>query len=171
VWQIGRLCEERTPREAATSREFPQVRARVGHGSGMGRRRGRVLRGSRFDLLDGLGLARSAFHHSVNYRSVVVQHGCGRGGPTGEDRGAGRSGRSGGAGQDRWYSAAFRKRAGGNDDSSAGPYEVLVKISTGPPDDDPEDLGLPYWAGGLPLITSPGTPQPSDDLPGRRRAT
>jgi hypothetical protein len=36
-------------------------------------------------------------------------------------------------------------------------HEVSVKERTGPPDDDPEDLGLSYWAGALSLVTSPGT--------------
>ena len=44
---------------------------------------------------------------------------------------------------------------------------MSVKVRTGPPNDDPEDLGLPYWAGVLPLVTGPGTPQPNDDLPDR----
>jgi hypothetical protein len=43
--------------------------------------------------------------------------------------------------------------------------EVSVKVRTGPPNDDPEDLELPYWAGVLPLVTAPGVPQPDGDLP------
>jgi hypothetical protein len=42
---------------------------------------------------------------------------------------------------------------------------VSVKVRSGPPNDDAEDLALPYWAGVLPLTTNPGAPQPDRDLP------
>ena len=42
--------------------------------------------------------------------------------------------------------------------------EVSVKIRSGPPADDEADLGLPYWAGTLPLSTTAGTPLPAPDL-------
>jgi len=44
-------------------------------------------------------------------------------------------------------------------------HEVSVKVRSGPPNDDAEDLALPYWAGVLPLTTNPGAPQPDRDLP------
>ena len=72
-------------------------------------------------LLDGL-VARSAFNHSVNYRSVVVHATAAVvQDPQEKTAALGCAGRSGGTGQDRWYSAAFTKRAGGHDRSSAGP--------------------------------------------------
>lgn len=42
--------------------------------------------------------------------------------------------------------------------------EVSVKVRSGPPNDDAEDLGLPHWTGVLPLTTAPGDPVPAPDL-------
>jgi nitroimidazol reductase NimA-like FMN-containing flavoprotein (pyridoxamine 5'-phosphate oxidase superfamily) len=42
--------------------------------------------------------------------------------------------------------------------------EASAKVRTGPPKDDAEDLGLPIWAGVLPLVTSPGAPEPDPAL-------
>ena len=42
--------------------------------------------------------------------------------------------------------------------------EVSVKVRSGPPNDDAEDLDLPHWAGVLPLTTVPGEPVPDPDL-------
>ncbi len=117
-------------------------------------------------LLDGLVLARSAFHHSVNYRSVVV-HGTAS---VVQDPGekatalaalveAVAPGRTGGT------RPPSRKELAVTTVLRLDLLEVSVKVRTGPPVDDPEDLALPYWAGVLPLVTGPGTPQPDDDLP------
>jgi hypothetical protein len=38
--------------------------------------------------------------------------------------------------------------------------ECSAKIRTGPPEDDPDDLGLPVWAGVIPIHTLAGTPIP-----------
>jgi nitroimidazol reductase NimA-like FMN-containing flavoprotein (pyridoxamine 5'-phosphate oxidase superfamily) len=116
-------------------------------------------------LLDGLVLARSAFHHSVNYRSVVV-HGTA---VVVEDPPekitalaalveAVAPGRTGGT------RPPSRKELAATTVLRLDLHEVSVKVRSGPPNDDPEDLGLPYWAGVLPLITGPGTPQPDGDL-------
>ena len=43
--------------------------------------------------------------------------------------------------------------------------EASVKVRTGPPVDDADDLALPYWAGVLPLSPVRGdVPQPAPDL-------
>jgi hypothetical protein len=42
--------------------------------------------------------------------------------------------------------------------------EASAKVRTGPPKDDEEDLELPIWAGVLPLVLRPGTPEASPDL-------
>ena len=42
--------------------------------------------------------------------------------------------------------------------------EVSAKVRDGGPVDEPEDLGLPYWAGIVPLRLTAGAPVPADDL-------
>jgi hypothetical protein len=42
--------------------------------------------------------------------------------------------------------------------------EWSLKVSDGPPDDADEDLGLPVWAGTVPLHEVQGTPVPAPDL-------
>ena len=44
--------------------------------------------------------------------------------------------------------------------------EASAKVRTGPPLDDEDDLGLPYWAGVLPLTSGTGEPAPAPDLTG-----
>jgi hypothetical protein len=38
--------------------------------------------------------------------------------------------------------------------------EAAIKVRTGPPDDDAEDMDIPAWAGVLPLAQARGTPVP-----------
>jgi hypothetical protein len=110
-------------------------------------------------LLDGLVLARSAFHHSMNYRSVVVL------GVAHEiheetakrqalDALVERVG-SGRAAEVRAPSAAELRatRLFGLDLA-----EVSAKVRSGPPLDDAEDLTLPCWAGVIPLALTRGEP-------------
>jgi nitroimidazol reductase NimA-like FMN-containing flavoprotein (pyridoxamine 5'-phosphate oxidase superfamily) len=110
-------------------------------------------------LLDGLVFARSAFHHSVNYRSVVV---VGEARPVVEferKREALRAivehiapGRSG--------------DVRGPSDGELAATEVVVlaldeasaKIRTGPPVDAAEDYALGCWAGEVPLRLAPAAP-------------
>ena len=42
--------------------------------------------------------------------------------------------------------------------------EVSLKVRLGPPVDDEADLGLPYWAGVLPVVTAAGAPVPAPEL-------
>ena len=42
--------------------------------------------------------------------------------------------------------------------------EVSAKMRAGGPNDEPEDLALPYWSGVLPVARTYGTPLPADDL-------
>ncbi len=110
-------------------------------------------------LLDGLVLARSAFHHSVNYRSVVV------------------------LGEGRAISDPLRKREAlrtiveravpGRSEEARGPsdqeleatevvaltvHEASAKLRTGPPVDAADDYELPVWAGVLPFELVAGEP-------------
>ncbi len=112
-------------------------------------------------LLDALVLARSRFHHSANYRSVVVHANASV------------------VTDDRIRSEAFdalvRKEFG--DAGLTRPLtrkemaaaallavpltEVSVKARTHGVADEPEDLTLPYWAGVIPLRLTPGVPEPA----------
>lgn len=117
-------------------------------------------------LLDGLVLARSAFHHSMNYRSVVV---FGRAALV-DDKAA--------------KLAALRAFSEhvipGRWDEAREPTEqelkatavlrlpleeASAKVRTGPPIDDEEDYELPIWAGVLPLSVVAGEPVPDPRLP------
>ncbi|MFI1940805.1 pyridoxamine 5'-phosphate oxidase family protein [Streptomyces purpureus] len=115
--------------------------------------------------VDGVVLARSAFHHSVNYRSVVV-HGVARQVTDPEERRIaldalvdhvvpGRSLDSRPADSKELAATAVLR---------LDLQEVSAKVRTGGPDDEPEDLALPYWSGVLPVARRYGTPVPADDL-------
>jgi nitroimidazol reductase NimA-like FMN-containing flavoprotein (pyridoxamine 5'-phosphate oxidase superfamily) len=116
-------------------------------------------------LVDGLVLARSAFHHSINYRSVVV------------------------LGKARLVTDVVEKTealhafvnhvAEGRWDEVRQPTpkeleatsvlalpldEVSAKVRTGPPVDDEEDYELPVWAGVVPLRVETAAPVPDTRL-------
>ncbi|GAB2624269.1 pyridoxamine 5'-phosphate oxidase family protein [Streptomyces capparidis] len=116
-------------------------------------------------LVDGLVLARSAFHHSVNYRSVVI-HGTARQVTDPGERATA---------LDALVDHALPGRADdcrrGNAKELAATAvvrldlrEVSAKVRTGGPNDEPEDTALPYWTGVLPVTTAFGSPVPADDL-------
>ncbi len=120
-------------------------------------------------LIDGLVLAKSVFHHSVNYRSVVV-FGTGR---LLRDR----------AEKLEALRVITEHIVPGRWDDARGPSEAELKqtavveirlddcsakVRTGPPKDDPEDADLPVWAGVVPLSLDAGDPiaaEPATDLP------
>jgi uncharacterized protein len=116
-------------------------------------------------LLDGIVLARAAFHHSFQYRSAVVL-GRTRLVTDAEEKDAALSalvehivpGRSGEVrGGDRRELAATAVLA-------LPLVEVSAKVRTGDPKDEEEDYDLPYWAGILPLGLEPGRPVPDPRL-------
>lgn len=103
-------------------------------------------------LLDGLVLARSVFHHSMNYRSVVL---FGKGTLI-EDKGKKLEALK--AITDhlipgRWEEARKpnEKELNGTSVVSIDIDEASAKIRTGTPKDDEEDYNLPIWAGEIPL--------------------
>lgn len=115
--------------------------------------------------VDGLVLARSAFHHSINYRSVVV-HGVARQVTDPEERRLaldalvdhvvpGRSADS---------RPANAKELAATAVISLDLGEVSAKVRGGGPNDEPEDLSLPHWTGVVPLSKGYGAPVPADDL-------
>ena len=117
-------------------------------------------------LVDGLVLARSAFHHSINYRSVVV---------------------FGTAQLVTDEQAKFDALKAFTEHVIPGRWpeirepnaqelkattvlalplqEASAKIRSGPPKDDDEDMALPVWAGVLPLLTVTGDPIADPYLP------
>jgi nitroimidazol reductase NimA-like FMN-containing flavoprotein (pyridoxamine 5'-phosphate oxidase superfamily) len=156
-------------------RVIPTIHARVGdtlyvHGSNASQTlrstKGAAPVAAEVTLIDGLVLARSAFHHSMNYRSVVV-YGRAREvtDPT-EKFEAQRAlvehvvaGRSADA-------RLPNDRELDQTTILAIPMdEASAKVRTGPPKDEDEDLELPVWAGVLPFTTVPGEPEPDPFLP------
>ena len=116
-------------------------------------------------LLDGLVLARSQFHHSMNYRSVVA---FGKAVPvTDPAEKASIFARfvdaliPGRAGEAR---AADRNEINATALLRVDIEEASAKIRSGGPKDDPADKGLPIWAGVIPLTVSTGAPVPADDV-------
>ena len=103
-------------------------------------------------LVDGLVLARSAFHHSLNYRSVVV---FGRATLV-EDRSAKLDALRAFSEQvipGRWDDVRqpTEQELNATTVLSLLLAEASAKIRTGPPLDDEEDYDLPIWAGVIPL--------------------
>lgn len=110
-------------------------------------------------LLDGLVLARSAFHHSMNYRCVVL---------------FGRAERVTDPAELRAMSAALVDRMSPGRSAEVRPPtddelratlvvrlridEASVKVRTGGPVDDEDDLALPVWAGVVPMRLVSGEP-------------
>lgn len=151
---------------------IPMLYARNGdqiylHGSPLSRLNKNLATGAQMcltvTLLDGLVLARSAFHHSMNYRSVVV------------------------LGQGREISDRAEKREAlrmivdhvipGRSEDARGPSdkelkatevvaitidEASAKIRTGPPVDDAKDYELSVWAGEVPLSLVAAAPVPDE---------
>ena len=112
-------------------------------------------------LVDGLVLARSAFHHSLNYRSAVV---FGRAVPVeGEEKVAALKAISEHLRPGRWdevrapsdielrQTAVLRLEV----------EEMSAKARSGGPIDEPEDLDLPVWAGVVPCALAWGSPEPA----------
>jgi len=147
---------------------IPTIHTRIGdtlyfHGSGASR----MLRSLRdgvdacvtVTILDGLVMARSAFHHSMNYRSVVVL-GKGREVIDREEK-------------LRVLDALVEHVCAGRSRDVRAPNdaelrqtlviamplaEASAKIRTGPAVDDDEDYALPIWSGVIPLALTPSTP-------------
>jgi len=139
---------------------IPTLHARIGdrlyvHGSSASRMLRRLGEGVRIcvtaTIFDGLVLARSVFNHSVNYRSAVVFG----------------TARLVGADEKEAALRAFAEHlAPGRWDEARRPTatelkatsilwvpldEASAKVRTGPPEDEPEDLDLPVWAGVVPV--------------------
>ncbi|MGP9022079.1 pyridoxamine 5'-phosphate oxidase family protein [Streptomyces sp. BR1] len=115
--------------------------------------------------VDGLVLARSAFHHSLNYRSVVV-HGIAHQVTDPEERRVALDALVDQVVPGRSYDSrpANAKELAATSVIRLDLDEVSAKIRTGGPNDEPEDGGLPHWTGVVPLTQTYGVPVPADDL-------
>ena len=110
-------------------------------------------------LIDGLVLARSAFHHSMNYRSVVLLGKARLVTERDEKRNALR------AFTDhivpgRWDEVRppTEQELNGTSVLAMPIDEASAKVRTGPPVDDAEDYALPVWAGVIPVEPCFGEP-------------
>jgi nitroimidazol reductase NimA-like FMN-containing flavoprotein (pyridoxamine 5'-phosphate oxidase superfamily) len=115
-------------------------------------------------LLDGMVLARSAFESSMHYRCAMV---FGRAAEV-DDKVAALRAMSEAWLPGRWDTLRrpTAKELAATSVLALPLTEWSVKVSDGPPDDAPEDLDAPVWAGVLPLVTSYGDPVPAPDLRG-----
>jgi hypothetical protein len=110
-------------------------------------------------LVDGLVLARSAFHHSINYRSVVIL-GAATMVEAAEEKMTALRAITEHVIPGRWDDVREP-----NDQELKGTsvlalplLEVSAKVRTGPPKDDEEDMTIAVWAGELPLRITAGSP-------------
>lgn len=117
-------------------------------------------------LVDGLVLARSAFHHSINYRSVML-FGQGRLVTDPDEKMNALQTITEHVVRGRWAEAREpnAKELKSTTVLAFAIDEVSAKVRTGPPKDDEEDLTWPVWAGVLPLKTVVGEPVPDPALP------
>ena len=118
--------------------------------------------------LDGFVLARSGFHHSVNYRAVMI---LGRPEEVSDTAIKNRH-------LETFIDGLFPGRVATLRPNNAQELkattllslpvtEVSAKVRTGGPIDDEEDYALPIWAGVIPVRTIVGTPEPDPrNLPG-----
>jgi nitroimidazol reductase NimA-like FMN-containing flavoprotein (pyridoxamine 5'-phosphate oxidase superfamily) len=149
---------------------LPMAFARIGellyvHGAVANRMLGSLAGGASIcvtvTLLDGLVLARSAFHHSMNYRSLVAL------GPAREVLDPPEKLRAFDALVDRCAPERSREARGANAEELRATrvfalelLEVSAKMRSGPPLDDEDDLAHPCWAGVIPLSLERGDPVP-----------
>jgi len=115
--------------------------------------------------VDGLVLARSAFHHSVNYRSVVIL-GTARLVEDPAEKMAALRIFTEHVLKGRWNDVRqpTEQELMGTMVLALPLEEVSAKVRTGGPVDDEADYALPVWAGVLPLETVAQPPQPDARL-------
>ena len=116
-------------------------------------------------IVDGIVAARSAFHHSLNYRSVIV-FGKPRVVTDPDERMVAFEAITEHVLPGRWAEARQpnTKENKGTKLLALAIAEASAKVRTGPPGDDAADMNSGIWAGVIPLAVTPGTPEPSPDL-------
>src|SRR5262245_16115407 len=110
-------------------------------------------------LVDGLVLARSAFHHSINYRSVVIL-GAATMVEAAEEKMTALRAFTDHVIPGRWGDVREpnEQELKGTSVLALPLIEVSAKVRSGPPKDDEEDMAIPVWAGELPLRLTTGSP-------------
>jgi nitroimidazol reductase NimA-like FMN-containing flavoprotein (pyridoxamine 5'-phosphate oxidase superfamily) len=127
----------------------------------------RLMKGKEVDvcltvtLVDGLVLARSAFHTSINYRSVVVV-GKARLVTDVIEKWQALRCFTNHVIDGRWEQAKqpTEQELKATSVLSLPLEEVSAKVRTGPPIDDDEDYALPVWGGVVPVVQTLGQPVP-----------
>jgi nitroimidazol reductase NimA-like FMN-containing flavoprotein (pyridoxamine 5'-phosphate oxidase superfamily) len=174
---------------------IPTLQVRIGdrlyiHGSAASRMLGAAAEGTPLAVtvthIDGLVMARSAFHHSVNYRSIVIL-GTATLVTNDAEKLAVMKGLIDHVAPGRWdhIRQPNEKELAATSVLSIPLEEASAKLRIGGPIDDEADYALPIWAGQIPLATTtlapvadsrldPSTPIPSHlseyRLPGSRGA-
>jgi uncharacterized protein len=139
------------------------------HGSASSRALGSLEKGIpacvTVTLVDGLVLARSAFHHSINYRSVVAL------GTAHVIVSPAQKTRALHTISEHLLAGRWSEVRGPSRDELAATsvlefsiQEASAKIRRGPPKDDEEDYARPTWAGVVPLALETQTPVPDPRL-------
>jgi len=140
---------------------IPTIHARLGntlyiHGSGASRMLKVISNQNNIcvtiSLIDGIVLARSAFHHSMNYRSVVI-FGSGRKINDPKEKLNALKAVSDHLIPERWDDVRppNQKELDATTVIAISLEEASAKIRTGPPSDDEDDYKLSVWAGVLPI--------------------
>ncbi len=116
-------------------------------------------------LLDGLVMARSVFHSSMNYRSAVI-FGAGRVLASDDEKLAALEALTEHLARGRWQDARRPTALELNATTvvALAIDSASAKVRTGPPNDDAEDYALPIWAGVVPLQQTPLPLQPDPKL-------
>jgi len=116
-------------------------------------------------IVDGIVAARALFHHSLNYRSVVV-FGTTRVVDDEDERIAAFKAITEHVLPGRWDEGRQPnvKEDKGTKLLAVEISEASAKVRTGPPGDDEEDLSSGIWAGVIPISTVAGQPIPAPDL-------
>jgi nitroimidazol reductase NimA-like FMN-containing flavoprotein (pyridoxamine 5'-phosphate oxidase superfamily) len=116
-------------------------------------------------LIDGLILARSAFHNSVNYRSVMAL-GTARLVEDEDEKLRGLELITDHVVPGRWAESRppTRRELKGTSVLRLEIEEASAKLRPGGPKDEPEDMDFPVWAGRIPLSLTAGPPEPDPEM-------
>lgn len=115
--------------------------------------------------LDAIVYARSTFDHSMNYRSAVV-FGVARRVDDPDEKWAGLAAVSEQLAPGSWdyVRQPSKRELAATVVLAVSLAEASVKVRTGPPSDDPQDLDSGLWAGIVPVRLSLGAPVPGPDV-------